>query len=428
LDTLPFISHTTNNISRDFCASKEEQSATTSEEADAVHRRLLKEPTANIKDGLSEPSKENEIAYSEMEKMSSVLPTMWLGSQSGSIYVHSAVSQWRRCIHSIRLKDSVLSIVHVKGRVLAALADGTVAIFHRAADGQWDLKNYYLLDLGKPHHSIRCMVQVHSKVWLGYRNRIHVVDPQLMSVEVTLDAHPRKESQVRQMAWVGDGVWVSIRLDSTLRLYHAHTHEHLQDVDIEPYVSKMLGTGKLGFSFVRITALLVSCTRLWLGTGNGVIISVPLATTAMTKSASGNPIADCIENSKPGGPVRVYSDKKERVTPGSFIPYCGMAQAQLSFHGHRDAVKFFVSVPGHGGLSLAGGDSAGATKKVESMLVMSGGEGYIDFRIGDTEPESAESDKQSQGGGKGDRSHLVVWQVNLPQAPRARVESQLNLN
>lgn len=67
----------------------------------------------------------------------------------------------------------------------------------------------------------------------------------------------------------GDGVWVSIRLDSTLRLYHAHTHQHLQDVDIEPYVSKMLGTGKLGFSFVRITSLLVSCQRLWIGTGNG---------------------------------------------------------------------------------------------------------------------------------------------------------------
>ena len=54
---------------------------------------------------------DNEIAYSEMEKMSSVMATMWLGSQSGSIYVHSAVSQWKRCIHSIRLKDSVLSIV-----------------------------------------------------------------------------------------------------------------------------------------------------------------------------------------------------------------------------------------------------------------------------------------------------------------------------
>lgn len=50
---------------------------------------------------------------------------------------------------------------------------------------------------------------------------------------------------------------------------------------------------------------------------------------------------------RPGGLVRVYSDNKtDSVTPASFIPYCTMAQAQLSFHGHRDAVKFFVAVPG----------------------------------------------------------------------------------
>ena len=64
----------------------------------------------------------------------------------------------------------------------------------------------------------------------------------------SFDAHPRKESQVRQLAWLGDGVWVSIRLDSTLRLYHAYTHQHLQDVDIEPYVSKMLGRFIYGIS------------------------------------------------------------------------------------------------------------------------------------------------------------------------------------
>lgn len=43
------------------------------------------------------------------------------------------------------------------------------------------------------------------------------------------------------MACLGVGVWISIRLDPTLRLYHAETYQHLQDVDIEPYVSKMLG-------------------------------------------------------------------------------------------------------------------------------------------------------------------------------------------
>jgi len=56
------------------------------------------------------------------------------------------------------------------------------------------------------------------------------------------DAHPRRESQVRQMVSVGDGVWVSIRLDSTLRLYHATTCQHLQDIDVEPIVSKFIGT------------------------------------------------------------------------------------------------------------------------------------------------------------------------------------------
>ena len=34
------------------------------------------------------------------------------------------------------------------------------------------------------------------------------------------------------------------------RLYHAHTHEHLQDVDIEPYVSKMLGKSQHVFNTV----------------------------------------------------------------------------------------------------------------------------------------------------------------------------------
>ena len=63
----------------------------------------------------------------------------------------------------------------------------------------------------------------------------------VMVEQVDVDSSHLSVFQVRQMAWVGDGVWVSIRLDSTLRLYHAHTIEHLQDVDIEPYVSKMLG-------------------------------------------------------------------------------------------------------------------------------------------------------------------------------------------
>ncbi|KAM7372206.1 hypothetical protein PAMP_009390 [Pampus punctatissimus] len=374
--------------------------------------------TGQSKEETSVPP-ETEDGGEEAKNYTSVAPTMWLGAQNGWLYVHSAVGNWKKCLHSIKLKDSVLSLVHVKGRVLVALADGTLAIFHRSEDGQWDLSNYHLMDLGRPHHSIRCMAVVHDKVWCGYKNKIHVIQPKSMQIEKSFDAHPRRESQVRQLAWIGDGVWVSIRLDSTLRLYHAHTHQHLQDVDIEPYVSKMLGTGKLGFSFVRITALLIGGNRLWVGTGNGVIISIPLTETNKISPTSS------------GGVIHVYSDEGSEKSSGSFIPYCSMAQAQLCFHGHRDAVKFFVSVPGNVLATLNGsvldspseGQGSAAPPEMEAqsvhnVLVLSGGEGYIDFRIGDGEDDETE---EGESGGasqikpalcKAERSHIIVWQVS----------------
>ncbi|XP_076468439.1 C-Jun-amino-terminal kinase-interacting protein 4-like isoform X5 [Babylonia areolata] len=431
----------------------------------------------------------------EEEKMSSTLPTMWMGGQSGSLYVHSAVTQWRRCLHSVKLKDSILGIVHVKGRVFVALADGTLAIFHRGADGQWDLLNYHVLDLGRPKSSIRCMTVVaNSRVWCGYKNKVHIIRPQDMVIEKQFDAHPRKESQVRQLCWVGDGVWVSIRLDSTLRLYHAHTHQHLQDVDIEPYVSKMLGTGKLGFSFVRITAMVISCNRLWIGTGNGVIISVPLSESnkqSVMGAGSGPGSTTKGGGGRPGGVVRVYSQPQQKdsggATSGTFTPYCSMAQAQLSFHGHKDAVKFFVAVPGVAGkksprssrrdlkstlrlpsrssdrrprsrsgqritmigrrLSRRGASPvsaedpaapstsspspspspdpgrlvARAAPASNCKLVLSGGEGYVDFRMGNESLHREDEEQPSETGpveeakaestSKLDRSHLIVWQV-----------------
>uniref|UniRef100_A0A2K5D519 Sperm associated antigen 9 n=1 Tax=Aotus nancymaae TaxID=37293 RepID=A0A2K5D519_AOTNA len=365
------------------------------------------------KDPISVLPNEQDLVREEAQKMSSLLPTMWLGAQNGCLYVHSSVAQWRKCLHSIKLKDSILSIVHVKGIVLVALADGTLAIFHRGVDGQWDLSNYHLLDLGRPHHSIRCMTVVHDKVWCGYRNKIYVVQPKAMKIEKSFDAHPRKESQVRQLAWVGDGVWVSIRLDSTLRLYHAHTYQHLQDVDIEPYVSKMLGYFVLFYS-------------AWLCTG--AVIGYPLTSASGVAGTIANKTSG-VPGNRPGSVIRVYGDENsDKVTPGTFIPYCSMAHAQLCFHGHRDAVKFFVAVPGQvispqsssSGTDLTGekaGPSAqepGSQTPLKSMLVISGGEGYIDFRMGDEGGESellGEDLPLEPSVTKAERSHLIVWQV-----------------
>lgn len=54
-----------------------------------------------------------------------------------------------------------------------------------------------------------------------------------------MTSHP--ESQVRHLVAVNNGVWVSVRLESTLRLLHAETGQPLQEVELGPCISRILG-------------------------------------------------------------------------------------------------------------------------------------------------------------------------------------------
>ena len=50
------------------------------------------------------------------------------------------------------------------------------------------------------------------------------------------------------MVTVGDGVWISLKYDSTLRLFHATNFTHMQDLDIAPSIRRVLGEGSSWFS------------------------------------------------------------------------------------------------------------------------------------------------------------------------------------
>ena len=229
--------------------------------------------------------------------------------------------------------------------------------------------------------------------------------------------HSRPEHSVQYMTWAGDGVWLSVRLSSTLQLYHARTFQHLQDVDIQPYVEKMIGQffvqiqirlgmfillakEKTGLYFVHISALIIACRRLWIGTGNGIIISVPLTDSKSTLSER-----FISEQFIPGIPSTESNDQK--FSSADYIPYCSMNSAQLSFHGYQDAVKFFVAVPGQPTTSKV---LENEQTRIESqaspfgdVLVVSGGDGYMDFRVRNTNEGTNDENRHM--------SYLIVWHL-----------------
>ncbi|KAI3413518.1 hypothetical protein GPALN_011008 [Globodera pallida] len=334
------------------------------------------------------------------------LPTMWIGLQNYFIHVHSAVSNWSKCLRRVKMPDAVLSILHLNGRLFAALANGSIAVFHRNTRGEWSDTGYFLVKLGSVTSSVCHLCAVEGNVWAACRNCVMVLDPVTLKIKHIITAHPRKDSQVRQMICCGRGVWLSIRLDSCIRLFHSENFQHLQDVDVEPFISKMLGANQLD-SHLRITSLSELNRRIWVGTGSGIIVSIPLK----EKSKTATVVAELVDRGRtPGQVIRVHSsDDNDSVTCAT-TPFCDITNAQLSFHGHKDAVRFLLPLLAEGFSDL--------TQSVETKkaLMVSGGDGYIDFRLGDEDEANEEigSNAMTEQIRARDLAHLLIWETECP--------------
>ncbi|XP_035497130.1 C-Jun-amino-terminal kinase-interacting protein 4 isoform X1 [Scophthalmus maximus] len=302
--------------------------------------------------------------------------TVWIGTQEGSILVHSASVGRRCCLQSVSLLEGVYSLTYSKGQVVAGLADGTLAFFSHGSDG-WNLQSHSAVPLGSnPVQPIRCCLAKDGRLWAGYWNRVHVVDVDLKKVEQTFSVSERSEQQVRFLCAGGSGVWTSCRLDPVLRLFDWFTGRPLQEVDFTALVTKTLGQPFLTLSPLQISSLTIISGRLWVGTGGGAIFSIPLSITSEAVS----------------------------------IPYCSIASAQLCYHGHRQAVRFIIAAPGC--LMTSPGSSTVTT----SQLILSGGEGYINFRIGDDAGDASVEFSQAAAQ-RSERSQMIVWQNPTPSLP-----------
>ncbi|KAF7666827.1 hypothetical protein LDENG_00089390 [Lucifuga dentata] len=299
--------------------------------------------------------------------------TVWIGSQEGSVLVRSASEGRRRCLQSVSLLEGVHSLTYSEGEVIAGLADGTLTFFLHTSGG-WDLQSPTVMPLGSnPLQPIRCCLAKGGRLWVGYWNRIHVVDINSKKIVQVFSVSERSEQQVRFLCAAGSGIWTSCRLDPVLRLFDWSTGRPLQEVDFTPLITKTLGQAFLSLSPLQISSLTIISGRLWVGTGSGAIFSIPLSITSEAIS----------------------------------IPYCSVSSVQLCYHGHRQAVRFIIAAPG----CLC--TSPGSSTVTTSQLILSGGEGYINFRIGDDATDgSAELSQTSPQ--RSERSHMIIWQNPIP--------------
>lgn len=329
----------------------------------------------------------------------------------------------------VKLADAIIHItVHWTDRnkralVFVGLANGTVLMFQKTLgkitdvvnkqtptseenEPVWDLTQYYLINLSAntkltTMKSIGSSISIGRYVWVSIKNTVYVIDTFVHGgdgkshanafedmipprVVTCFPAHPRKDSIVKaftaDLATDCQNVWISVKLDSTIRLFSAKAPDfnHLYDIDIQPFISKMIGSTSPTNSgdsaekdiyavssarldkftnFVRVTAIYGSRNRLWVGTGNGIIISIPIVENEVENNETSREEISL-------SPTRSFSTRATHSSAANSYFYIkpDINKAQIALHGFRDAVRFIVNT------------------NFDSNLIIAGGVGSIDFR------------------------------------------------
>ncbi|XP_021496634.2 rho guanine nucleotide exchange factor 17 isoform X1 [Meriones unguiculatus] len=324
--------------------------------------------------------------------------SVWLGTEDGCVHVYQSSDSIRDRRNSMKLQHaaSVTCILYLNDQVFVSLANGELVVYQREAGRFWDPQNFKSMTLGAQGSPITKMVSVGGRLWCGCQNRVLVLSPETLQLEHTFHIGQDSSRSVACMADSSLGVWVTLKGSAHVCLYHPDTFEQLAEVDVTPPVHRMLAGSDAIIrqhkaACLRITALLVCEELLWVGTSAGVVLT--MSTSPSTASCPRAPLSPAGLGQGHTGHVRFLAAVQ---LPDGFSLLCSTpppppdtGPEKLPSLDHRDS-------PRHRG-------PASARPK---MLVISGGDGYEDFRL------SGGGGGSSETVGRDDSTnHLLLWRV-----------------
>ncbi|XP_057695912.1 rho guanine nucleotide exchange factor 17-like [Corythoichthys intestinalis] len=331
--------------------------------------------------------------------------SVWLGTEDGCIHVYQSSDNIRNRKNSMKMQHaaSILCILYLDNKVFVSLANGEVIVYQREAGSFWDSQSSQTLVLGTPSSPVTKMVPVGGKLWCGSQNRILIINSTTLVQEHCFQVGTDSSRCVTCMVSYGQGVWLALQGSAHVKLYHAQTWESLTEVDVAPAVHKMLAGADAIIrqhkaACLRITALLACKDLLWIGTSAGVVLTlaIPAVSSGTGACAMKTPLV-------PMG----------------------------SAHGHTGHVRFLTSVELPEGLGMnfppPTSDSTGKPSESADVvdgnlqrrdsvrrrasahlppktnqLVISGGDGYEDFRLNNSSETIGRDDSTN---------HLLLWRV-----------------
>ncbi|KAJ8943415.1 hypothetical protein NQ318_020666 [Aromia moschata] len=321
---------------------------------------------------------DSETCSVENEETDNQQSTMWLGTEDGCIHVYNSGDNIRIKKNKIKIQHnySILCIIYLEERVFVSLANGDIIVYDRDSSGSWNINSPTTYAVGSLSTPVSKMVPSEGKLWCGCGSTIKIFNTHTFVTETNFTVNNDNNKSITCIVLCGNGVWLSLQNSAMVKCYHALTFEMLCEVNVAPAVTKMLTScddiiRQHKAACLRVTALVTCKELIWIGTSAGVLLTMPLPHIAPT------------------------------TTKLTALP------AVLGVHhGHTGHVRFLTTVETiYGTTDISRRNSYKMKQDPRNnpkMLVISGGDGYEDFRT---------SNLSEVAGREDSTNHLLLWNI-----------------
>ncbi|XP_062271880.1 rho guanine nucleotide exchange factor 10-like protein isoform X2 [Scomber scombrus] len=219
-----------------------------------------------------EPSPTEDVETGIQKAPSGMGANICVGLDNGRILVYGSVDTAAQCLLTLHNPEGcpVLCLKHSSRFLFAGLRNGNMMVYGRNnSDDLWDPDSCRCVNLGS--EPVRMLLVLDDSVWASCGNYVTVMDISSLNTQ-KFEVHPDPMVSVAHMARAGGGVWMAFSEGSSIRLFHTETLELLQEINISTR-STLLNTGQKN---IRVTSLLICQGLLWVGTAQGLIITLPV--------------------------------------------------------------------------------------------------------------------------------------------------------
>ncbi|KAM7401713.1 hypothetical protein PAMP_017008 [Pampus punctatissimus] len=219
-----------------------------------------------------EPSPTEDAETGVHKAPSGMGANICVGLDDGRILVYGSVDTAAQCLLTLHNPEGcpVLCLKRSSRFLFAGLRNGNMMVYGRNnSDDLWDPDSCRCVNLGS--EPVRMLLVLDDSVWASCGNYVTVMDVSSFTTQ-KFEVHPDPMVSVAHMARAGGGVWMAFSEGSSIRLFHTETLELLQEINISTR-STLLNTGQKN---MRVTSLLICQGLLWVGTAQGLIITLPV--------------------------------------------------------------------------------------------------------------------------------------------------------